>query len=321
MDGHQANPLMDESIVELMKPKEFLKCPVCEGLDTENLYSVVDHESGEEFELSQCDQCNLCWVTNPPLPNELWRYYTSTMGQSMRKQPSPLFTKLRRIRLRSDIKSASAVLSSGERVIDFGTGDGSLALELSKIGYRTEARDMYSAEEWTNSKISYKQIDVSLPMPSDFLIDGEPAKLVIMRHVLEHSPFPVELLETMKRAGVEYVVAIVPNVQSLFRKLTKENWYFWDPPRHLFHFSDSSLLAIARRVGIEVDSIKHYGIDELISSFNRYRRVRALIRGKLTKFDRLLLPVTHPTAIAAGLSSGITGVISKGVIRVRFKLQ
>jgi len=304
-----------------MKPVEFLKCPVCESLHSTNLHSIFDHESGEVFGLSQCKQCSLCWVTNPPLPGDLWRYYTSTMGQSMRKQPSSLFTKLRRFRLGSDIKSASAVLSVGESVIDFGTGDGSLALELLQLGYRTEARDMYPIEDWSRPQILYKQVNVSVPVPDDFLVDGEPAKLVIMRHVLEHSPFPVELLETMKKAGVQYVVAIVPNVQSLFRKLTKENWYFWDPPRHLFHFSDRSLLAIAERVEIEVDSIKHYGIDELLSSFNRYRRVRALTRGKSSQIDRLLLPLTHPTALPAGLFSGITGTFSKGVIRVRFKLR
>jgi 2-polyprenyl-3-methyl-5-hydroxy-6-metoxy-1,4-benzoquinol methylase len=126
------------------------------------------------------------------------------------------------VRLRGDIKSATAVLNFGDTIIDFGTGDGSLAQELSQIGYRTEARDMFPAEEWLRTGISYKQVDVSAPIPADFMVDGAPARLVIMRHVLEHSPFPVELLDTMKKAGVQYVVAIVPNVQSLFRKLTRE---------------------------------------------------------------------------------------------------
>ena len=283
------------------------------------LYVVLDHEAGESFDLQRCSTCALVWVSNPPSAEELGKYYTSLMGQSMRRKPSSFFAQLRTVRLKADVRPFSKILQQGSTVIDFGTGDGSLAFELLKASYKVEARDMYPTSEWNNSEIRYNSVNVGNPTQADFLIEGKPADAVIMRHVLEHSPDPVLLLNTIRDAGVKHVIAIVPNAGSFLANRFKSQWYYWDPPRHLFHFESQTLEVLAYATGGRIGSLRKYGIDEILSSINRTIRVRSLRKGK--EPSGLLLNLTHPTGVFAGLMSAVTGVMSKGVIRVRIDFQ
>ena len=294
-------------------------CPFCTSKNVVPSYVVLDHEGGESFDLQRCSICALIWVSNPPSAEELGQYYTSLMGQSMRRKPSSFFAQLRSIRLKADVRPFSKILQPGDKVLDFGTGDGSLALELVNANYKVEARDMYPTSEWTNSEIRYDSVNVGSPRKADFFIEETPADAVIMRHVLEHSPDPVFLLNTIRDAGVKHVIAIVPNAGSFLANRFKSHWYYWDPPRHLFHFERQTLEVLANATGGRIGSLRKYGIDEILSSINRAIRVRSLRKGKTP--SGLLLNLTHPTGVVAGLMSAVTGVMSKGVIRVRIDFQ
>lgn len=294
-------------------------CPICLSAHLSDVFEVVDHESGERFGLSRCRDCDLVWVNNPPDAERLGDYYSAVMGQTMRSRPGALFASLRRVRLRADISPLKGVLEPGASVIDFGTGDGSLAVELVRAGFRVQARDMYPAADWNHPGIEYRTVNVAAPLAADFVIDGGPADAVFMRHVLEHAPDPLGLLREMKSAGVRHVVAVVPNADSFFAKRMGPHWYYWDPPRHLFHFDRSSLEALVQRLGGKLSLFETYGIDEVVTSANRYLRTRALRSGGDP--TGRVIQMTHPTGILAGLMSGVTGLVSKGVIRARIDLQ
>lgn len=302
-----------------MEKTKISVCPVCASECVLPSFVVLDHEAGESFDLQRCSSCALKWVSNPPPAEQLGQYYTSLMGQSMRRKPSSFFAKLRRVRLKADVRPFSKTLQPGSTVIDFGTGDGSLAMELARASYKVEARDMYPMSDWVNPNIRYAPINVGNPTRADFLIEGKPAEAVIMRHVLEHSPDPILLLKTIRDAGVKHVIAIVPNANSLLAKRFKTRWYYWDPPRHLFHFQTQTLEALASVTEGSIGSLQKYGIDEILSSINRAIRVSCLRQGKIP--SGFLLNLTHPTGVLAGLMSAVTGVISKGVIRVRIDFE
>lgn len=297
------------------------QCIVCRDSTCIALFPVVDHESGETFDLLKCVDCGLIWVSNPPPSERLWEYYGAVMGQSMHREPGPVFRRLRRIRIRHDVKGLVADLDSDARIIDFGTGDGSLANELLSMGFRVAARDTYSAESWKRARIEYLQIDVAQPSPSELMVEGKIADAIVMRHVLEHTPDPRRLLETMRNAGVKRVLVIVPNAQSRFAAMLGPDWYYWDPPRHLFHFGPQSLSRLVESCSSRLERLEVYGIDELVSSQNRRLRNKVLPRREHSRLQRFLLKITHPTGILAGLSSGLSGFVSKGVIRAQINLQ
>ena len=280
-----------------------------------------DHESGEQFDLSRCEGCGLIWVNDPPRPDDLWTYYETDGGRAMHTAPSALFRTLRRIRLRRDFAGLRTVVGSGSTVLDFGSGDGSLALEMRSAGYQVEARDVYPEAAWPHGQIRYRRVDMGAPIVEDFMVNGRPAEALIMRHVLEHCPDPVALLGVIRSAGVKAVIAVVPNAESRLAGAFGPDWYYWDPPRHLFHFNRTSLQALARATGSRAVRMDFYGIDEVLSSLNRRARLARLSAPDGADTNGFLLNLTRPTGVLAGLFSGVTGIFSKGVVRVLLSFE
>jgi SAM-dependent methyltransferase len=82
--------------------------------------------------------------------------------------------------------------------------------------------------------------------------------LVLMYHVLEHVRDPdVALANAAKllKGGGRLVVA-VPNLRSAARRLFGQNWFGYQLPEHLWHFSERNLGDIARRAGLLVERVR-----------------------------------------------------------------
>ena len=77
--------------------------------------------------------------------------------------------------------------------------------------------------------------------------------LIILRHVLEHTHYPVELLrnlgERLTPNGTIYVE--VPNLESGCAKVFREYWRGYYVPRHIFHFTGDSLAQVINSAGLE----------------------------------------------------------------------
>jgi len=68
-----------------------------------------------------------------------------------------------------------------------------------------------------------------------------------MNHVIEHVFDPVKLLLEWRRIlkPTGCFVVITPNINSFGHSLFKRNWFNFDPPRHVFLFSELSLRLLA----------------------------------------------------------------------------
>jgi 2-polyprenyl-3-methyl-5-hydroxy-6-metoxy-1,4-benzoquinol methylase len=77
--------------------------------------------------------------------------------------------------------------------------------------------------------------------------------LIILRHVLEHTHHPVELVrmlgEKLEPHGILYIE--VPNLFSGGARLFKNKWKGYYVPRHLFHYTHESLQHIVAAAGLE----------------------------------------------------------------------
>lgn len=91
--------------------------------------------------------------------------------------------------------------------------------------------------------------------------------LVLLIHVLEHVPDPVQTLHRISQLLEPNgrVVIAVPNVNAIDRKLFGEYWDGWDIPRHVHHFSPKSLSNALHKADLEVEGV-HY---EWYSLFSR----------------------------------------------------
>jgi len=64
-----------------------------------------------------------------------------------------------------------------------------------------------------------------------------------MWHVLEHVPNLMESIKMLKELLTDdgHLIIAVPNFKSYDANHYKENWAAYDVPRHLWHFSESSI--------------------------------------------------------------------------------
>jgi SAM-dependent methyltransferase len=78
--------------------------------------------------------------------------------------------------------------------------------------------------------------------------------VVTMHHVFEHLSDPMKTLAEcyrVLRPGGKLVI-VTPNAESLASRLSGPTWLGWDPPRHLFIFSQRALREVVIRSGFKV---------------------------------------------------------------------
>jgi hypothetical protein len=285
-------------------------CPVCDADRPVGAIELRDHLSPERFAVVQCEVCGTRYLVDPPPPAEIGRYYETSAGAAMHRPPGRVFRALRDRRLAADLKPLVERLDAADAVADVGTGDGSLAEHLHRRGRSALALDVYPAEQWPYAAIPYRQVDLAdgVPDPAAFALPGggRPAGAVL-RHVLEHVHRPVDLLRTLREAGVRHVLVVVPNVESRLARRLGTDWYYWDPPRHLTFFSAETLRRAARAAGFEAGFLRTYGLDEIATSLHR----RVLIRKGP---EAALASALRPTGPIAGAASILQAPVGDTVL-------
>lgn len=275
-------------------------CPVCGADDPRDALTLRDHMSPESFSAVACGACGTRYLGDPPPPDRIGEYYDTDAGAAMHQEPGRLFRALRDRRLDSDLAPMLARLGPREPVADVGTGDGSVADLLRRRGRPVLALDVYPESRWRRRPIPYRAIDLAAELPSGdewSLPDGTRPAGAVLRHVLEHVHRPVDLLATMREAGIRHVLVVVPNVEARLARRLGADWYYWDPPRHLTFFSAETLRMAAGNAGFDVGYLRTYGLDELATSAHR----RALIRRGHGSRLALALRPTGPIAGAASI--------------------
>jgi hypothetical protein len=285
-------------------------CPVCDGDDPRPHLTLRDHQSPERFAAVTCGPCGAVYLADPPTPETIGRYYDTPAGAQMHTKPGRVFTAMRDRRFAKDLAPLLARLAPDAPIADLGTGDGSVAEHLHRRGRTSVGLDVYDPSGWHHAAVPYRQISFSGPglSPADLAVDGAPARGVVMRHVLEHVHRPADVLSNLRTAGVTHVLIIVPNVASRLVKPLGDNWYYWDPPRHLTFFTADTLGRCAAHAGYRVDTLSTYGLDELATSAHR----ALLLRGG-TSAHRLARAL-RPTGPIAGAASVLQGPMGNTVL-------
>ena len=223
-----------------------------------------------------CPACGLRYVSPRPRPAALGRYYASgyysyefsnvrprshrlkcRLWRALRLLPpqsGPWQRGLRRLAMAvCGVRSHWLLPASqpGLRFLDIGCGAGH-RLELARdLGWETYGVDLGvaglpAAREHGHHVAAAEA--AALPFAAGSL------DYVNLAHTLEHTRDPVAALEECRRVlrphGVLQVV--VPNSASWGSHRYGRHWWALDVPRHLCHFTATSLRAVAERAGLRV---------------------------------------------------------------------
>lgn len=203
--------------------------------------TVLDHSvSKESFSLFLDENLDLLAAVPQPSPEQLPKYYESDDYISHTDGKRSLFEKayhfIKNIALRNKTKLISKLQHRGS-LLDLGAGTGDFLNAAKADGWHvTGVEPSGKAREIAAKKGLQLHPDTShLP---DHTFD-----VITMWHVLEHVPDLnaqiIELKRLLKPGGT--IVIAVPNFKSYDANHYGEYWAAYDAPRHLWHFSRTSI--------------------------------------------------------------------------------
>jgi cyclopropane fatty-acyl-phospholipid synthase-like methyltransferase len=208
---------------------------------TENIYIKTKDFllSGEEFTLVENKEKDL--LKTIPVPENVSEYYQSENYISHTDSNKTLFDKayqlVKKVALSQKL-SLIKKLNQGEgALLDIGSGTGDFLVYAKNKNWNVQGVEPGEKARQLSEK---KGIVVN-----EFLQDVEEKyfDVITLWHAFEHvEDFESYILEIKKRLkpGGTLIVA-VPNFKSKDAKHYKEHWAAFDVPRHLWHFSKSSI--------------------------------------------------------------------------------
>jgi 2-polyprenyl-3-methyl-5-hydroxy-6-metoxy-1,4-benzoquinol methylase len=173
------------------------------------------------------------------------------------------------------------------RALDIGCGNGHYMMFLKELGWDTTGFDVTDNLAEPVRKSGIPIFTGSL----DVLQDQEGSfDLITMWHVLEHLYDPAADLRLVRRLLVDggTLMIEVPNSDSITAKLFRADWFPWDLPRHLSHFTPTSLRRMLEEAGFRVKPITHLRKTTLPNTLRYWleSRNRAGLLGPLDREDR-----------------------------------
>ncbi len=208
-------------------------------------YSV----SNEEFHLLFDEDLEML-VTNP-VPENLSSYYESenyiSHTDASKTFSDRIYQSVKKINLKNKIKLVQKHVAS-KRILDVGAGTGDFLIVAKENDF-----EIFGVEPNLKAKQKAKQKGVYLKNSLDDF-ENSTFDVITLWHVLEHLPnLDEQVLKISKLLSENGILIIaVPNYKSYDAKFYKKYWAAFDVPRHLWHFSKTSIQKLFSKKGIEL---------------------------------------------------------------------
>ncbi|MBQ4820049.1 class I SAM-dependent methyltransferase [Aquimarina sp. MMG016] len=201
-----------------------------------------DHTvSGETFQLFHDSDLDMLITSPKPKEEDLGRYYESEDYISHTDAKRSLFEKLyhtvKVYSLQKKVKLISKLHNSAGNLLDIGAGTGDFLVAAQKKGWNVSGTE---PNDQARKLAEAKEVNMNQDI-TDLEINS--FDVITMWHVLEHvsnlEDQIIELKKLLKPNG--YLIIAVPNFKSFDAKYYKSFWAAYDVPRHLWHFSKTSI--------------------------------------------------------------------------------
>lgn len=228
------------------------QCPICESRAAEKYFAAPDRFYQREtlYQLMQCRSCSLVWLGNPPRPEDMYMHYGAEYHEEITNAGEGYHNQ----RWAYPRKKILNLVREGA-LLDIGCSAGGFLSTLKTSRLKLYGIEMSSSEARKAIENSGAQVwvgeisDAPFPPLSFDVITGF--------HVLEHVLNPTEtidrLLRWLKPGGILYLH--VPNIEALEARVFQSFWYGLELPRHLYHFSPTSLKGLFTRFAFQEVSI------------------------------------------------------------------
>lgn len=214
-----------------------------------------DHSvSGEEFQLLYNEELDM--LITDPRPEELEKYYESdayiSHTDANKTLADKLYQAVKKLSLFTKVMMINKFADNNKTLLDVGAGTGDFLLAARRRGWETTG-----VEPNHDARMRAREKKIELLSNTETLVDNK-YQVVTLWHVLEHIP-DLESQIIRLKAYLEdegTLVIAVPNFKSYDAEHYKEFWAGYDVPRHLWHFSRTSIEKLFAKYGMEVAKTK-----------------------------------------------------------------
>jgi len=215
--------------------------------------------SGEEFELHRDEELDM--LVTQPQPQNLAPYYESedyiSHTDSQSSFTDRLYQLIKSMNLNNKIQLVENQMDKPKKLLDLGAGTGDFLITAKNSGFKVTGVEPNEKARMLSHQKGI-QLEASLED-----VSGQKFQAITLWHVLEHLPNLENqiktLVELLEDDGV--LVVAVPNFKSFDAKYYKTHWAAFDVPRHLWHFSKTSISKLFAPHQMEVMKIKPMWFD------------------------------------------------------------
>lgn len=139
------------------------------------------------------------------------------------------------------------------KVLDVGYALGTLLSMLDKKGHETYGIDISNfaikeAKKYTKANLKVGDVNKGLSYKDNFF-DAVFA-LDIIEHLDSPIKFALEVKRILEKEGLFFVHS--PNINSIFEKILRKNWFGYKDNTHIYFFNRKSLKFLLEKAGFEI---------------------------------------------------------------------
>ncbi len=235
-----------------------INCPVCGSSRLSHVLNAKDYTvTGETFQIFECADCSLRFTYNAPIQSLIGKYYKADAYISHTDTRKGIVNKLyhlvRRFTLKNKLNAVKSHtgLTNG-KLLDIGTGTGAFLHTAKLAGW--QAFGLEEDAETRQFAIDKYGVDIQ-PSGQLFHITAASVDVVTMWHVLEHvhqlHEYMNAISSILKPGGKAFIA--VPNYTAPDAAHYGAAWAAYDVPRHLYHFSPTSMHTLVNSHGLAIE--------------------------------------------------------------------
>lgn len=243
-------------------------CPICESNKILPEITVKDQSISQEvFHLTKCGDCGFIFTNPQPNSKSLWKYYESENYVSHSKTTKGFinfwYRQIQHLNLRLKYRAIRHYVPRGTW-LDYGAGAGDFVRFIETKGITINGFEPSATARKTALSHGVNLID-SVNIQK---IPTETIACITLWHVLEHIPDFIDTIKSLSNRLIKgglFVLAL-PNYKSLDAKTYGANWAAYDVPRHLWHFTENDITALAASLNMDLIDTRGMIFDSLYVS-------------------------------------------------------